>query len=200
MARTTSRRVKPDAARIPRGRTGGSVRRGRLPQAPEREVLGAEAVLPGDGDFEVAERDVGLEIELLLVDTVVRPGVAHQDLDVAPVRVVALLAVVLDLALEEELIHRGARVQHAAGLPGGAFLEAQAAAEDLEAGDHPHPEDGERDRNLEQREALGPRHAPPHLTRCRPSPTRNRAWGRAGCASGSAGGRSGWPPRSRRRS
>src|SRR5207245_10602920 len=52
---------------------------GGHPQALQRVRLGARAVLPGDVDLEVAERVVGLEVERLVAQALVRPGVANQD-------------------------------------------------------------------------------------------------------------------------
>src|SRR5262249_19882225 len=96
-------------------------------------------------------------------DALVRARMAHQDVGLEPVRGGALLAVVDDLRLEEQRIHGGPGVEDRAALPGGPVLEPEAAAEDLEAGHDADPEDGERHRDLEQREP-GCRRPPHPLT------------------------------------
>src|SRR2546426_551020 len=129
---------------------------GGHPQALQRVRLGAGAVLPGDVDLEVAERVVGPEVERLVTQALVRPGVANQDVGAEALGAVAVLAVVLDLRGGDQRVHRRARRQHGAGLAARPLLHAEARAEDLEAGDDPHPEDRERDRHLDERGA------PPH--------------------------------------
>src|SRR5207247_4857189 len=49
---------------------------GGHPEALQGVGLGARAVLPGDVDLEVAERVVGLEVERLVAQALVPPGVA----------------------------------------------------------------------------------------------------------------------------
>src|SRR2546426_2454245 len=129
---------------------------GGHPQALQRVRLGAGAVLPGDVDLEVAERVVGPEVERLVAQALVRPGVANQDVGAEALGAVAVLAVVLDLRGGDQRVHRRARRQHGAGLAARPLLHAEARAEDLQAGDDPHPEDRERDRDLDEREANTP--------------------------------------------
>src|SRR2546427_8122349 len=148
---TISRRVKP-----PRPVRASSFIFGGHPQALQRVRLGARAVLPGDVDLEVAERVVGLEVERLVAQALVRPGVANQDVGAEALGAVAVLAVVLDLRGGDQRVHRRARRQHGAGLAARPLLHAEARAEDLEAGDDPHPDDRERDRDLDEREANTP--------------------------------------------
>src|SRR5437763_3700372 len=129
---------------------------GGHPEALQGVGLGARAVLPGDVDLEVAERVVGLEVERLVAQALVPPGVANQDVGAEALGAVAVVVVVLDFRGGDQRVHRRARRQHGAGLAARPLLHAEARAEDLEAGDDPHPEDRERDRNLDEREA------PPH--------------------------------------
>src|SRR5438876_2064564 len=148
---TISRRVKP-----PRPVRASSFIFGGHPQALQRVRLGARAVLPGDIDLEVAERVVGLEVERLVAQALVHPGVANQDVGAEALGAVAVLVVVLDFRGGDQRVHRRARRQHGAGLAARPLLHAEARAEDLEAGDDPHPEDRERDRDLDEREANTP--------------------------------------------
>src|SRR5439155_21600731 len=152
---TTSRRVKPVAAGAPPRPpvcAGLLILRGH-PEALQRVGLGARAVLPGDVDLQVAERALRLEVELLVAQALVPPGMAHQDVGAEALGAVAVLAVVLDLRGGEHRVHGSARRQHGARLPARPSLHAQAPAEDLEAGDDPHPENRQRDRDLDEREA-----------------------------------------------
>src|SRR5438309_12077392 len=126
------------------------------PQALQGAGLGARAVLPGDVDLQVAERVVGLEVERLAAQALVRPGVANQDVGAKALGAVAVLAVVLDFRGGDQRVHRRARRQHGAGLAARPLLHAEARAEDLQAGDDPHPDDRERDRDLDEREANTP--------------------------------------------
>src|SRR3989442_1891278 len=155
---TTSRRVKPVAAGAPPRPpvcAGLLVLRGH-PEALQRVGLGARAVLPGDVDLQVAERALRLKVELLVAQALVPPGMADQDVGAEALGAVAVLAVVLDLRGGEQRVHRRARRQHGAGLAARPLLHAEARAEDLEAGDDPHPEDRGPDRGPHDREA------PPH--------------------------------------
>src|SRR5437660_5266288 len=145
---TISRRVKP-----PRPVRASSFIFGGHPQALQRVRLGARAVLPGDVDLEVAERVVGLEVERLVAQALVPPGVANQYVGAETLGAVAVLAVVLYLRGGDQRVHGRAGRQHGTGLTAGSLLHAEARAEDLEAGDDPHPEDRERDRDLDEREA-----------------------------------------------
>src|SRR5713101_6642615 len=111
---------------------------GGHPEALQGVGLGARAVLPGDVDLQVAERVVGLEVERLVAQALVA---------------VAVLAVVLDLRGGDQRVHGRAGRQHGTGLTAGSLLHAEARAEDLEAGDDSHPDDRERDRDLDEREA-----------------------------------------------
>src|SRR6058998_584932 len=129
---------------------------GGHPEALQGVGLGARAVLPGDVDLEVAERVVGLEVERLVAQALVPPGVANQDVGAEALGAVAVLAVVLDLRGGDQRVHRRARRQHGAGLAARPLLHAEARAEDLQACDDPHPEDRERDRDLDEREANTP--------------------------------------------
>src|SRR6266403_5633951 len=126
------------------------------PQALQGVGLGARAVLPGDVDLQVAERVVGLEVERLAAQALVRPGVTNLDVGAEALGAVAVFAVVLDLRGGDQRVHGRAGRQHGTGLTAGSLLHAEARAEDLEAGDDPHPEDRERDRDLEEREAGDP--------------------------------------------
>src|SRR5882724_7281674 len=126
---------------------------GGHPEALQGVGLGAHTVLPGDVDLEVAERVVGLEVERLVAQTLVPPGVANQDVGAETLGAVAVLAVVLELRGGDQRVHGRAGRQHGTGLTAGSLLHAEARAEDLEAGDDPHPEDRERDRDLDEREA-----------------------------------------------
>src|SRR5438094_8193462 len=144
---TISRRVKP-----PRPVRASSFIFGGHPQALQRVRLGAGAVLPGDVDLEVAERVVGPEVERLVAQALVRPGGANQDVGAEALGAVAVLAVVLDFRGGDQRVHRRARRQHGAGLAARPLLHAEARAEDLQAGDDPHPDDRERDRDLDERE------------------------------------------------
>src|SRR5437762_6253605 len=129
---------------------------GGHPEALQGVGLGARAVLPGDVDLEVAERVVGLEVERLVAQALVPPGVANQDVGAEALGAVAVRAVVLDLRAGDQRVHGRAGRQHGTGLTAGSLLHAEARAEDLEAGDDPHPEDRERDRDLDEREANSP--------------------------------------------
>src|SRR5215831_5476320 len=62
---------------------------------------------------------------------------------------------ILDLALEDQRVHRGASLEHRAALARRPVLQAQPAAEDLHARHHADADDGERDGDLEEREAAG---------------------------------------------
>src|SRR6266478_5947611 len=126
------------------------------PQALQGVGLGARAVLPGDVDLQVAERVVGLEVERLAAQALVRPGVTNLDVGAEALGAVAVFAVVLDLRGGDQRVHGRASRQHGTGLTAGSLLHAEARAEDLEAGDDPHPEDRERDRDLDEREANTP--------------------------------------------
>src|SRR5437879_3595978 len=126
------------------------------PEALQGVGLGARAVLPGDVDLQVAERVVGLEVERLAAQALVRPGVTNQDVGAEALGAVAVLAVVLDLRGGDQRVHGRAGRQHGTGLTAGSLLHAEARAEDLEAGDDPHPEDRERDRDLDERETNTP--------------------------------------------
>src|SRR5438034_225980 len=126
------------------------------PEALQGVGLGARAVLPGDVDLEVAERVVGLEVERLVAQALVPPGVANQDVGAEALGAVAVVAVVLDLRGGNQRVHGRAGRQHGTGLTAGSLLHAEARAEDLEAGDDPHSEDRERDRDLDEREAGAP--------------------------------------------
>src|SRR2546427_7139009 len=148
---TISRRVKP-----PRPVRASSFIFGGHPEALQGVGLGARAVLPGDVDLEVAERVVGLEVERLVAQALVPPGVANQDVGAETLGAVAVLAVVLELRGGDQRVHGRAGRQHGTGLTAGSLLHAEARAEDLEAGDDPHPEDRERDRDLDEREANTP--------------------------------------------
>src|SRR5437870_2856762 len=170
---TISRRVKPArataAGRVPPAlpvlapgapsrppvRASSFIFRGH-PQALQGVGLGARAVLPGDVDLQVAERVVGLEVERLAAQALVRPGVTNQDVGAEALGAVAVLAVVLDLRGGDQRVHGRAGRQHGTGLTAGSLLHAEARAEDLEAGDDPHPEDRERDRDLDERETNTP--------------------------------------------
>src|SRR2546426_1575979 len=171
-AMTISRRVKPArataAGRVPPAlpvaagapsrppvRASSFIFRGH-PQALQGVGLGARAVLPGDVDLQVAERVVGLEVERLAAQALVRPGVANQDVGAETLGAVAVLAVVLELRGGDQRVHGRAGRQHGTGLTAGSLLHAEARAEDLEAGDDPHPEDRERDGDLDEREAGSP--------------------------------------------
>src|SRR5262249_51934064 len=70
---------------------------GGHPEALQGIGLGAESVLPADVDLQVAEGLVGVEVEGLGVDALVRARMAHQDVGLEPVRGGALLAVIDDL-------------------------------------------------------------------------------------------------------
>src|SRR3989442_11345727 len=148
---TISRRVKP-----PLPVRASSFIFGGHPQALQRVRLGARAVLPGDIDLEVAERVVGLEVERLVAQALVHPGVANQDVGAEALGAVAVLVVVLDFRGGDQRVHGRAGRQHGTGLTAGSLLHAEARAEDLEAGDDPYPEDRERDRDLHEREANTP--------------------------------------------
>src|SRR5436189_1247914 len=148
---TISRRVKP-----PRPVRASSFIFGGHPQALQRVRLGARAVLPGDVDLEVAERVVGLEVERLVAQALVPPGVANQDVGAEALGAVAVVAVVLDLRGGNQRVHGRAGCQHGTGLTAGSLLHAEARAEDLEAGDDAHSEDRERDRDLDERETNSP--------------------------------------------
>src|SRR6266403_543185 len=126
------------------------------PEALQGVGLGARAVLPGDVDLQVAERVVGLEVERLAAQALVRPGVTNLDVGAEALGAVAVLAVVLDLRGGDQRVHGRAGRQHGTGLTAGSLLHAEARAEDLEAGDDPHPADRERDRDLDEREANTP--------------------------------------------
>src|SRR5438128_5570497 len=126
------------------------------PQALQGVGLGARAVLPGDVDLQVAERVVGLEVERLAAQALVRPGVANQDVGAKALGAVTVLAVVLDLRGGDQRVHGRAGRQHGTGLTAGPLRHAEPPAADLEAGDDPHPEDRERDRDLDEREANTP--------------------------------------------
>src|SRR5439155_540841 len=76
---------------------GGLFIFGGHPEALQGVGLGARAVLPGDVDLQVAERVVGLEVERLVAQALVPPGVANQDVGAEALGAVAVLAVVLDL-------------------------------------------------------------------------------------------------------
>src|SRR5437762_1604210 len=129
---------------------------GGPPEALQGVGLGARTVLPGDVDLKVAERVVGLEVERLVAQALVPPGVANQDVGAEALGAVAVRAVVLDLRAGDQRVHGRAGRQHGTGLTAGSLLHAEARAEDLEAGDDPHPEDRERDRDLDEREANSP--------------------------------------------
>src|SRR5207244_10295464 len=85
----------------------------------------------------------------------------NQDVGAEALGAVAVLVVVLDFRGGDQRVHRRARRQHGAGLAARPLLHAEARAEDLQAGDDPHPEDRERDRDLDEREANTPG-GPPH--------------------------------------
>src|SRR5436309_9276983 len=129
---------------------------GGHPEALQRVGLGARAVLPGDVHLQVAERVVGLEVERLAAQALVRPGVANQDVGAEAFGAVAVLVVVLDLRGGDQRVHGRAGRQHGTGLTAGSLLHAEARAEDLEAGDDSHPDDRERDRDLDERETNTP--------------------------------------------
>src|SRR5881409_739722 len=148
---TISRRVKP-----PRPVRASSFIFGGHPEALQGVGLGAHTVLPGDVDLEVAERVVGLEVERLVAQAFVPPGVTNQHVGAEALGAVAVLAVVLDLRGGDQRVHGRAGRQHGTGLTAGSLLHAEAPAEDLEAGDDAHPEDRERDRDLDEREANTP--------------------------------------------
>src|SRR5438552_4141059 len=152
-ARAGPAEVASAAPPPPRPMRASSFIFGGHPEALQGVGLGARAVLPGDVDLEVAERVVGLEVERLVAQALVPPGVANQDVGAEALGAVAVVAVVLDLRGGNQRVHGRAGCQHGTGLTAGSLLHAEARAEDLEAGDHPHPEDRERDRDLDQREA-----------------------------------------------
>src|SRR5437867_10284253 len=128
---------------------------GGHPEALQRVGFGARAVLPGNVHLQVAERVVGLEVERLAAQALVRPGVTNQDVGAEALGAVAVFAVVLYLRGGDQCVHGRAGRQSGTGLTAGSLLHAEARAEDLEAGDDPHPEDRERDRDLDEREAGG---------------------------------------------
>src|SRR5262245_56346511 len=152
MASTTSSRVNP--ARRSAGRL--LVILTRHPHAVQRVGLLPGAVLPGHHHLEVAQALVRRCVGVGLLEAVAGVGVPNGDLGLEPLGGGALLGVVLDVALEDQRIHCGARVQNGAALPRRPVLQAQAAAEHLHARHHPDSDDGERDGDLEQREAACP--------------------------------------------
>src|SRR5207247_943467 len=96
------------------------------PEALQGVRLGARAVLPGDVDLEVAERVVGLEVERLVAQALVPPGVANQDVGAEALGAVAVVAVVLDLRGGNQRVHGRAGRQHGTGLTAGSLLHAEA--------------------------------------------------------------------------
>src|SRR5947209_4893495 len=155
-ARAGPAEVASAAPPPPRPMRASSFIFGGHPEALQGVGLGARAVLPGDVDLEVAERVVGLEVERLVAQALVPPGVANQDVGAETLGAVAVLAVVLELRGGDQRVHGRAGRQHGTGLTAGSLLHAEARAEDLEAGDDPHSEDRERDRDLDEREANSP--------------------------------------------
>src|SRR3989475_9075290 len=121
------------------------------PEALQGVGLGARAVLPGDVDLQVAERVVGLEVERLAAQALVRPGVTNLDVGAEALGAVAVLAVVLDLRGGDQRVHGRAGRQHGTGVTACSLLHAEARAEDLVAGDDTQPEDREGDRVLAER-------------------------------------------------
>src|SRR5438552_5526988 len=146
MASVTSRSVNPSRR---------SVMFRRRPQALEGVGLDARPVLPRHLHLQVAKADLGLEVQLLLAETFLLPRVSHEDADAVTFAALPLLAVIADLGLEEQRVHRPPRCQHGAALARRSILEPQAAAEELQAGDRPHAHDRERDGDLEEREPVG---------------------------------------------
>src|SRR5581483_1787449 len=144
MASTTSSSVNP-ARR--------SVILRRDPKALERVALGSGAVLPHDVHLDETEGAVAFGVERALVDAVLRAGVADEDLRPEPLAAHALLGMVADLGRREHGVHRRARREDGAALPRRPRLELQASAEELETRDDARTEHGERDRDLEEREA-----------------------------------------------
>src|SRR5437867_3253956 len=155
-ARAGPAEVASAAPPPPRPMRASSFIFGGHPEALQGVGLGAHTVLPGDVDLEVAERVVGLEVERLVAQALVPPGVANQDVGAETLGAVAVLAVVLELRGGDQRVHGRAGRQHGTGLTAGSLLHAEARAEDLEAGDDPHPEDRERDRDLDERETNTP--------------------------------------------
>src|SRR5262245_51008175 len=112
----------------------------------------AGAILPVDVDLEVTERELRIDVERLVGETLLQPRVPDEDAGVEALRGVALLLVVVHLGLEEERVHHGAGMQDGPALPAGAVLHAKARAEDLETAHDADAEDRECDRDLEERE------------------------------------------------
>src|SRR5262245_48478508 len=186
MARVISRRVKPPVAARPVVETRRtSLRLGRRPQAVQGVRLRPGAVLPAHLDLETAQRDVGVEVEVLLVDPVLLGGMAYENMELVPLGGDPVLAVVGELGGVDEGVHGGAREQDRPALARRHVLEPEAAAEDLQAGDQADGEHGQGNRDLEQREPAvpPPAHQEASPTCTRPisgsSSTRNRFWKRS---------------------
>src|SRR5262245_32263277 len=111
MARVISRRVNPPDPPVPSrpvvdtGRMSLGLR--RRPQAVQAVCLRPGAVLPAYVDLEVAQRYVGVEVEILLVDAVLGVGVAHEDVELEPLGCDPLLAVIGELRGVDERVHGG---------------------------------------------------------------------------------------------
>src|SRR5262245_19859165 len=118
--------------------------------------LAAAAVLPVDVHLDVAGQLVLLDLGVVRRsgNLVGHLGRSHHDVRAEAFRGRAL-GLELLRRVEDDLVHLGAGAHHGARLPRRPPLQLQAAAEDLHARHHPDPDDGQRDGDLEQREAAG---------------------------------------------
>src|SRR2546430_6186415 len=107
MASTSSSSVNPSRRSV--------ILRGR-PQALERVGLDARAVLPGNVHLQIAEAQLGLEVELRLPETLLGAGVPDEHPDAVALAARPLLRMITDLGLEEERVHGRARREHRAAL------------------------------------------------------------------------------------